>query len=181
MRPDLHGRRVLFVNVDDRATPEQDPKSFAADFVRLVGVGGRFRSIYAADLLPNLQGKEALGLRTAWLNGAGGRSDLVIASQANGGTVLGVAHECWDASGLRTAYRDTIADNDATDPNEGDTARCFALDDDTMGDGGMDNGRDTDPDLDAPLDDAGANDVSDDDADDDSIPAADDGTDPAAP
>src|SRR5207302_8732308 len=103
-----------------------NPKSFAADLVRLVGVGGRFRSIYAADFVPQAAGEEALGMRVAWKAGAGGRADVVIASQANGGSILAVAHEGRDKNGVRSAYKQVPASQH--DPDGGDTSDCDRLD-----------------------------------------------------
>ena len=177
-RADLRGRRVLYLNVDDRATPAADPKSFAADLVRLPGVGGRFRSIYAADMNAQFDGLEAVGLRTAWLAGVGGRTDVVIATQAGGGQVLAVASECYDAGGLRTAYKDTIPDNDAVDPDAGDVNNCHDIQSEPADQGTVQTGgQDDDTDLDAALTDGGADDVTDDEAADDSVPG--DAADPA--
>jgi hypothetical protein len=167
-RPDLHGRRVLYVNVDDIANPS-GPKNFAADLVRLVGVGGRFRSIYAADFVPQVPGDEALGMRVAWKDGLGGRADVVIASLAQQ-KVLAVAHECWDNGGLRTAYKQVP--QSADDPDAGDVSNCSDLADATIDQAAVQqNGaQDSDPDLDNALDSDGANSVSDADASDDSVP-----------
>ncbi|HEY4220883.1 MAG TPA: hypothetical protein VGO62_06060 [Myxococcota bacterium] len=174
VRPDLHGRRVAYIDVIDHAKGQTEPQSFVADLVRLVGVGGRFRSIYAADIAPQLPGFEAVGMRVAWLKGLGGRADAVIATQANGGQILAISHECWDNDGLRTAYQDSVAGNDSdanAGPDSGDVAHCNNLDDSTVDSAAVQNNTtDTDPDLDSALDDAGATGVTDDEASDASVP-----------
>lgn len=170
-RVDLRGRRVLYLNVDERATAEADPKSFAADLVRLPGVGGRYRSIYATDMIPQLEGLEAIGMRAVWLAAVGGRADVVVATQANGGQVLGVARECWDQAGLRTAYADTMLDNDDVDPNEGNVEDCYGIVNEPAADDKVQGGgEDTDEELDAALEESGATDVDEDEAADESVP-----------
>lgn len=178
-REDLRGRRVAYLNVDDRGTAEVEARSFVADLVRIVGLGGRFRSIYAADLIPELAGLEAIGMRTVWHAGEGGRADVIVATQDGGGRVIGHAHECWDVEGLRTAYADTMPENDAEEPNEGDVTSCHNL---AQADG--DEGRvtgggtDTDEELDQLLEESGANDVTEEEADEVEDPAAEEGAQP---
>lgn len=175
-REDLRGRRVAYLNVDDRSTAETETATFGADLVRIVGVGGRFRSIYAAELIPELAGLEALGMRTVWRAGEGGRADVIVATQDGGGRVIGHAHECWDVEGLRTAYADTMPDNDAETPNEGDVTSCHDLAQDDGDEGTVTGGgTDSDEELDQLLDESGANDITEDEADEVEDPAADEG------
>lgn len=166
-RGDLRGRRILYRNVTRRDEPSLPAANFAADLVRLVGKGGRFRSAGVGDLVPELPGNEVFALRAAWVRGVGGRGDAAMASLAdpNNPAPLGKAHECWDKDGLRTAYADDVADNDAENPNEGDTAMCHGLaQEDVPEELAAPSGGDVDPELDALLDEVGALDVSEADA-----------------
>lgn len=157
---DARGRRIAYRNVVRRDDPDKRVINYGADLVRLVGVGGRFRSVGIGDLVPEAisPGPEALGLRVLWKRGEGGRGVAVIASLASK-MVLGTAHECWDKDGLRTAYEsDPVS---AMNPNEGDLTMCagFAREMPPPADRVNENGSDADPELDALLDESGAKDI----------------------
>jgi hypothetical protein len=165
---DKRGRRIHYKNVTRRDDPSAPPVSFGADLVRIVGQGGRFRSVGVTDAVPNVAGDELFALRVRWKAGEGGRGDALLVNVADpkAPVVLGDAHECWDKDGLRTAYLDSYADNDAEDPNEGDTASCSGLDSESVpeSEATMD-GVDADPELDALLDESGASEISEVEAD----------------
>jgi hypothetical protein len=159
---DARGRRIAYRDVVRRDDPAMRKINYGADLVRLVGVGGRFRSIGIGDFIPEAvsPGPEALGMRVLWKRGEGGRGVAVIASLATK-MALGTASECWDADGLRTAYEDDNPANDATNPNEGDLTMCagFAREMPPPADRVNENGADADPELDALLDESGAMDI----------------------
>jgi hypothetical protein len=159
-RGDLRGRRIAYRNVLRRAEPDKPAVNYGADLVRVVGVGGRFRSVGVGDYIDTLPGLEALGLRVLWKRDEGGRGAAVIASLATK-MALGTAGECWDKDGLRTAYEDDNPANDATNPNEGDLTMCagFAREMPPPADRVNENGADADPELDALLDESGAMDI----------------------
>ena len=164
-RDDKQGRRVVYRNLTNRNDPNAEPQSFGADLIRIVGEGGRFRTLHLGNLLEDVPGLEALGLRVLWKADQGGRADAVIARIApRPVVVLGHAHECFDAEGLRTGYADTFEDNDAIDPNEGDVRNCLGFAEEEVPDAAVDNGFDEDPELDELLEEDGANEVSEDDA-----------------
>lgn len=154
---DARGRRIAYRNVVRRDDPDKRMINYGADLVRLVGVGGRFRSVGVGDYIDSVPGPEALGLRVLWKRGEGGRGAAAIASLATK-MPLGTAHECWDKDGLRTAYEDDNPANDMTNPNEGDLMMCagFAREMPPPADRVNENGADADPELDALLDESGA-------------------------
>jgi hypothetical protein len=159
LRGDKRGRRIAYRDVTRRDDASIPAANFSADLVRIVGEGGRFRSVGVADALPEVPGNELFALRLRWRAGLGGRGDAIFSSLADpqNPTVLGKAHECWDKDGLRTAYTDDYAANDAENPNEGDTATCHELaQEDVPVDVARPDGEDADPELDALLDEAGA-------------------------
>ncbi len=162
-KDEIRGRRIAYVNVTRRDDPMAPAANFAADLVRLTGQGGRFRSVGVGDIIKELPGSEAFALRILWKRDAGGRGDAAMASLATPGSpvLLGTAHECWDADGLRSAYMDDYAANDAMNPNEGDTSSCAGFaQEDVPGSAASTSGADPDPELDALLDEAGASDVT---------------------
>ncbi|MBK9266944.1 MAG: hypothetical protein IPM54_45115 [Polyangiaceae bacterium] len=160
-RGDKRGRRIAYHNVVRRDDPDKRVVNFGADLVRLVGVGGRFRSVGIGDFIPSLPGPEATGLRILWKRDEGGRGAAAVASLGAMKQLLGTAHECWDKDGLRTAYEDDNPNNDAMNPNEGDVAMCAGFareqppDEADVGENGMD----VDPELDALLEESGAMDI----------------------
>jgi hypothetical protein len=158
-RGDKRGRRILYHNVVRRDDPDKRVVNFGADLVRVVGVGGRFRSVGIGDFIPALPGAEATGLRILWKAGEGGRGAAAIASLGAMPQLLGTAGECWDKDGLRTAYEDDNPNNDAMNPNEGDLTMCagFAREMPPAEGEVNENGLDADPELDALLDESGAN------------------------
>jgi hypothetical protein len=165
---DKRGRRILYKDVVRKDDPMSTPANFGADLVRVVGKGGRFRSVGVTDVIPELPGPELFAMRVLWKAAEGGRADAVLASLADpqSPVVLGHAHECWDAGGLRTAYADTDPMNDMDNPDEGDTSMCFALaQEDVPDSAATTSGTDNDPDLDVLLDDSGASDISEQEAD----------------
>lgn len=175
----LRARRVRYRNVVDRAEPDAPPKNFSADLLRQVGVGGRYRSAAFADFAPEIAGQELVALRAAWKIGVGGRADVLVASLGEPGpsdnVLVGRGHECWDAAGLRTAYADTIAANDATDPNEGDATSCAGLAQSDPEPAVADpDGTDADAEVDELLEESGANDVTEDEANEEDVPPSDD-------
>lgn len=163
---DLRGRRIAYSNVVRRDDPDMRKLNYGADLVRLVGVGGRFRSVGIGDFLTTVPGAEAVGLRVLWKAGEGGRGAAAVASLGTK-MLLGTAHECWDKAGLRTAYEDDNPNNDATNPNEGDLTMCAGFAKEPPPDSGAVNesGVDNDPELDALLQESGAMDISAADAD----------------
>ncbi len=163
---DLRGRRIAYRNVIRRADADKRKLNYGADLVRLVGVGGRFRSVGIGDFLDTVPGVEAVGLRVLWKAGEGGRGSAAVVSLATK-MPLGVAQECWDKSGLRSAYEDDNPGNDATNPNEGDLTMCAGFAKEPPPDNGAVNesGLDSDPELDALLQESGAMDISEADAD----------------
>lgn len=164
---DKRGRRIAYHNVVRRDDPDKRTINYGADLVRLVGVGGRFRSIGIGDFIPALPGSEAMGLRILWKAGAGGRGTAAVASLGAMKQLLGTAHECWDAAGKRTAYKDDNPNNDAMNPDAGDLTMCSGLTDEPPPDQGSvsESGTDSDPELDALLQESGAMDISEADAD----------------
>lgn len=163
---DLRGRRIAYRNVVRRDDVDKRKLNFGADLVRLVGVGGRFRSVGIGDFVTTVPGPEAVGLRVLWKAGDGGRGSAAVVSLATK-MPLGVAHECWDKGGLRSAYEDDNPGNDATNPNEGDLTMCAGFAKEPPPDNGAVNesGLDNDPELDALLQESGAMDISEADAD----------------
>lgn len=164
---DKRGRRIAYRNVVRRDDPDKRSLSYGADLVRLVGVGGRFRSVGVGDFIPSLPGAEAMGLRVLWKRGEGGRGTAAVASLGPMKQLLGTAHECWDKDGLRTAYKDDNPNNDAMNPDEGDLTMCAGFADEAPPDSGnvSESGIDADPELDALLQESGAMDISESDAD----------------
>ena len=122
------------------------------------------RTVAIDDFLENVPGREIYALRVAWRHGQGGRATAALA-RLNAGNPerLGVAHECWDADGLRTFYEDTSAANDAFNPNAGDEADCVSLAREEAGEPETD-AADLDEELTEVLDEAGATDVTEDEA-----------------
>jgi hypothetical protein len=179
-RPDLRGRRMLYRNVVSRDDLDAPPKNYGADLIHKVGTGGRFRSVSVGDLIPQVPGLEAMGMRVLWRHGEGGRADVAVANVTPTRRILGHAHECWDVEGLRTAYADTIPENDNVNPNEGDVTdgqSCGGFGpDDANEDAADTDGQDTDPELDDLLDDADASDITEEEADE----QAETGDDPSA-
>ena len=163
---DKRGRRIAYRNVVRRDDPAKQAVSYGADLVRLVGVGGRFRSVGVGDFITSLPGSEAMGLRILWKAGDGGRGSAAVVSLATK-QLLGTAHECWDADGLRTAYKDDNPNNDMTNPDAGDLTMCSGFADEPPPDTGdvSASGMDADPELDALLQESGAMDISEADAD----------------
>jgi len=164
---DKRGRRIAYVNVVRRDDPDMRKVNFGADLVRLVGVGGRFRSVGVGDFIADLPGPEAVGLRIVWKRGEGGRAAVAVGSVGPMPKLLGTAHECWDKDGLRTAYMDDNPNNDADQPNEGDVTMCagFAQEPPPAEGDVNENGMDVDPELDALLEESGAMDIAAADAD----------------
>jgi len=162
-KDEIRGRRIAYLNVTRRDDPMAPAANFGADLVRITGKGGRFRSVGVGDLIKAAPGNEVFALRVQWNRDEGGRGAAAMASIANPQTplLLGTAHECWDAEGLRTAYMDDYAANDATNPNEGDVSMCagFAKEDVPESAATL-NGSDPDSELDALLEDSGASDVT---------------------
>ena len=158
---DKRGRRIAYKNVVRRDDPDKRVINYGADLVRLVGVGGRFRSVGVGDYIPALMGPEAMGLRILWKAGEGGRGTAAVASLATK-QIIGTAHECWDKDGLRSAYEDDNASNDAMNPNEGDLTMCAGFAKEPPPDQGNVNegGMDADPELDALLQESGAKDIT---------------------
>ncbi len=162
---DKRGRRIAYRNVVRRDDPAKQAVSYGADLVRLVGVGGRFRAVGVGDFITTVPGSEAMGMRILWKADAGGRGSAAVVSLGTK-QLLGTAHECWDAAGLRSAYKDDNPNNDATNPNEGDVTMCAGFADEPPPDTGnvSENGMDADPELDALLQESGAMDISESDA-----------------
>ncbi|MDI1443400.1 hypothetical protein [Polyangium sp. 6x1] len=158
---DKRGRRIAYLNVVRRDDPQMQKVNYGADLVRLVGVGGRFRSVGVGDVIPDLPGNEAIGLRILWKAGEGGRAVAAVASLGPDAKLLGTAHECWDKEGLRSAYKDDNPSNDETNPDEGDLAMCAGFAEEAPPDQAdvNENGQDTDPELDALLEESGAMDI----------------------
>jgi len=77
---DKRGRRIAYRNVVRRDDPNKQVVNYGADLVRLVGVGGRFRSVGVGDFIPSLPGSEAMGLRVLWKGGEGGRGTAHVPS-----------------------------------------------------------------------------------------------------
>ncbi len=160
-RGDKRGRRIAYRNVVRRDDPDMRVLNYAGDLVRVVGVGGRFRSVSVGDFIPALPGPEAMGLRILWKRGEGGRGAAAVTSVGAIKQLLGTAHECWGQDGLRTAYEDDNPNNDAMNPNEGDVTMCAGFakepppDQNNVGESGADN----DPELDALLQESGAMDI----------------------
>jgi hypothetical protein len=172
-RPDLRGRRMVYRNVVSRDDANAMPKNYGADLIHKVGLGGRFRSVAIGDIIPQVPGIEALGMRVLWKHGQGGRADVAVANVLpEPRRILGHAHECWDAEGLRTAYADTIPENDDVNPNEGDVtdgSLCgdFGAPDanDANDESASADGQDMDPELEDLLEDADATDITEEEAD----------------
>ncbi len=162
---DKRGRRIAYKNVVRRDDPDMRVINYGADLVRIVGVGGRFRSVGVGDYIPALMGPEAMGLRILWKAGEGGRGTAAVASLATK-QILGTAHECWDKAGLRSAYQDDNPNNDAMNPNDGDLTMCAGFAQEPPPDQGDVNegGMDADPELDALLQESGASDIAEADA-----------------
>ncbi|MDI3289150.1 hypothetical protein [Polyangium sp. 15x6] len=158
---DKRGRRIAYVNVVRRDDPQMQKVNYGADLVRLVGMGGRFRAVGVGDVIPDLPGPEAIGLRILWKAGEGGRAAAAVASLGPAPKLLGTAHECWDKDGLRTAYKDDNPNNDAMNPDEGDLAMCAGFAEEAPPDQGdvSADGQDADPELDALLEESGAMDI----------------------
>jgi hypothetical protein len=163
---DKRGRRIAYRKVVRRDDPDMRVVNYGADLVRIVGVGGRFRSVGVGDYVPTLPGSEVMGMRILWKAGEGGRGAAAIAS-ITPKALLGTAHECWDKAGLRTAYSDDNPNNDAMNPNEGDLTMCagFAQEPPPDQTNVSESGMDADPELDALLQESGAADISEADAD----------------
>ncbi|HRI63603.1 MAG TPA: hypothetical protein PK156_05180 [Polyangium sp.] len=162
---DKRGRRIVYRNVVRRDDAEKRVRNYGADLVRLVNVGGRFRSISIDDFVGTPQGNEAMGMRMLWKAGVGGRGSAAVVSLGTK-QLLGTAHECWDANGLRSAYKDDDPSNGMTDPDEGEVTMCAGFADEPPPDTGnvSENGMDADPELDALLQESGAMDISESDA-----------------
>jgi hypothetical protein len=157
-RGDKRARRIIYADVVRRDDVDKRMVNYGADLVRVVGTGGRFRSIGVADIIPTIPGPEAVGLRILWKAGEGGRAAAAVASIGATPQLLGTAQECWDAGGLRTAYMDDNPNNDAENPNEGDVTMCAGFAQEPPPDQGdvNENGLDTDPEADALLEESGA-------------------------
>jgi hypothetical protein len=157
-RGDKRARRIIYADAVRRDDPDMRKINFGADLVRIVGTGGRFRSVGITDMIPALPGPEAVGLRILWKAGEGGRAASAIASVGATPMLLGTAHECWGSGGLRTAYEDDNPNNDAMNPNEGDVTMCAGFAKEPPPDQGdvNENGLDTDPEADALLEESGA-------------------------
>lgn len=164
---DKRGRRIAYRKVVRRDDPTMRVVNYGADLVRVVGVGGRFRSIGVGDYISSLPGDEAMGLRVLWKRGEGGRGAAAVASIGANKQLLGTVNECWDKDGLRTAYRDDNPNNDAMNPDEGDLTMCAGFAEEAPPDDGnvSESGMDADPELDALLQESGAMDISEADAD----------------
>ncbi len=160
-RGDKRGRRIAYRNVVRRDDPDKRVINYGADLVRVVGVGGRFRSVSVGDFIDTLPGPEAMGLRILWKRGEGGRGSAAVASVGPMKQLLGTAHECWGKDGLRTAYQDDNPNNDAMNPNEGDLTMCAGFAKEPPPDQGdvSESGTDADPELDALLQESGAMDI----------------------
>lgn len=160
------GRRIVYRNV--KLKDADGPAwNYGADYIHKFGVGGRYRTVLIGDIDPKLPGIELLALRLRWSLGLGGRADGVYAHVAPPPVKkLATLHECWDAKGLRSAYKDDYAGNDAENPDEGDVSKCsdFAMETppDTVADV---SGSDADPELDALLTEAEAAGIAEADAD----------------
>jgi len=160
-RGDKRGRRILYRDVVRRADVDKRVLNYGADLVRLVNVGGRFRSVSVDDFIDTLPGKEAMGMRVLWKRGEGGRGTAAVVS-LGAKQLLGTAHECWDKDGLRTAYKDDNPNNDAMNPDDGDITMCAGFADEAPTNQGnvSENGADPDPELDALLQESGAMDIT---------------------
>ncbi len=158
---DKRGRRIAYRNVVRRDDPDKRVVNYGADLVRLVGVGGRFRSVGVGDFVQQVPGKEAMGLRVLWKAGEGGRASAAVATIGPMKQLLGIAHECWDMDGKRTAYSDDNPNNDADQPNEGVVTMCAGLAQESPTDQGnvSESGMDIDPQLNALLEESGAMDI----------------------
>jgi hypothetical protein len=162
-KDEIRGRRIAYLNVTRRADPMAPAANFGADLVRITGQGGRFRSVGVGDLIKELVGNEVFALRVQWKRDEGGRGAAAMASLVNpqSPVLLGTAHECWDAEGLRTAYMDDYAANDTTNPNENDVGMCAGFAKENVPkDSASLSGSDPDPELDGLLDDSGASDIT---------------------
>ena len=172
-KADVRGRRVAYVDVKDRTDPSAHVASFGADLIRFPGVGGRFRTVAIGDIAPKLPGTEIFAARIQWKHGEGGRGAAALATLQDAKTskLVHKAQECWDKSGLRTAYASTPTDpNNAT---EGDLTTCAGLAKDDEPVAAVTPGTDDhDADLDAALADSGASDIAEADAQDASDPSA---------
>lgn len=155
---DVRGRRIAYRSVVRRDDPDKRAVSYGADLVRLVGVGGRFRSVGIGEVVAASPGLEALGLRVLWKHGEGGRAAAAVVSLATK-MPLGTAQECWDKGGLRTAYESMPVN--AMNPNEGNVSMCagFAREMPPAEGSVNESGSDADPELDALLEESGAMDI----------------------
>lgn len=173
-KAEAKGRRVVYRNVKDLGQKDGVAANYGMDFVHLLGVGGRIRAVGLGDLYPKLDGVEALALRVLWKAGQGGRADA-IATHVWPLPVakLYEAHECWDAKGKRSAYKDDYAGNDAENADEGDTKTCAGFAEEAVPQAAAsDAGQDKDPQLEALLKDAGADAIPETDADESADPEA---------
>lgn len=158
---DAHARRIVYRNFTKKDDKAGVPWNFGVDLIRFPGKGGRLRSLGVGNILQNPDTVELAALRVLWKTGVGGRADgAMVHLWPKPVKPIGVMHECWDGKNLRTAYMDSVAANDADNPNAGDpkeSAKCGGFDqDEVKADGLSADASDTDPELDALLKDAGA-------------------------
>jgi hypothetical protein len=157
------GRRVVYRNVKWQGS-DGPAWNYGADYIHKFGVGGRYRTVLVGDIDSKRPGVEALALRVLWGLGKGGRVDAIYGHLTPPpAKKVATMHECWDAAGLRTAYKDDVAGNDADQPDAGDVESatlCGGFAKDVPPDGAADAGAaDPDPELDALLAEAEADDI----------------------
>jgi len=168
-KEDRRARRVVYRNVFDPNDNQLLPKNYAADLIRVVGEGGRYRSVILDDLIDTIPGRELFGFKVRWKTGVGGRAAAVLASyNAGDPVVLGAARECWDSDGNRVAYVDNIDGNEDVNPNEGDISDCFLIPEDEIPEDPAPpstDGIDGDSEVDDLFADADVDDITEDEAD----------------
>ena len=127
-RASFHARRIVYRGVKVSTDKTAVANNAGMDYVRFAGKGGRFRAVAVGPkVLPNRDGVEAMALRMVWASGKGGRLDGVIAAVTPTPGRLLEVHECWNAKGLREAYKDDAKPADKTEADVGDVTKCGDL------------------------------------------------------
>ncbi|MSP92276.1 MAG: hypothetical protein EXR79_10815 [Myxococcales bacterium] len=159
-RAAFHARRIVYRGVKASADKTAVANNAGMDYVRLAGKGGRFRAVAVGPKVLPRDGVEAMALRMVWATGKGGRLDGVIAAVTPVPVRLAEVHECWNAKGLREAYKDDVKGAEKTEADAGDVTKCgdFAPEkiDEKLAN---ENGQDKDDEADAEFKDAGASDI----------------------
>lgn len=150
-------RRVHYRNVRAGLEPQSTPaRNYSVDLLRRFGVGGRARFASIGDVIATQPGQELAAVRILWKTGQGGRADAVIAPLGKVGKAVH-ASECWGKDGLRSAYLDDVAGNDAENKDEGDVTQCVQLARELPEESkASESGEDADPEVSAELAAAGA-------------------------